>query len=105
VSRRLQRYHVRIAFVGSPEESFREIVGDFQEQLDLRLHLGNPRVHWHPERQQMMVEIDSAVDATRFSVEQGANAVAEEVTEAVFAVLGDFERFRVEIVEINELPD
>jgi hypothetical protein len=85
-----------LAIIGSPVSVMRAAVDDLQEELGARTHLENPRVAWHDERTWISVIIDeSAFDAL-----SAGEVLAEEVFEAFTAVVGNFEYFRVEVIEV-----
>jgi hypothetical protein len=92
---------VSLAVIIDPPEEARRLVPDLQEELDARPHLTNPRVWWDGNTQRTHVEVIDKSDDMAIST----SGVAEEIFEAVAAVMLDFETMRVEIVETRLYND
>ena len=99
--RSLPWFSVRLALVGSPLEAMQAVVADLQEELQMRPHLGNPRVVWDDRERHVRVEVDSeGLDA-----QQAADLVAEEILEVVAALLHEFDRVRVDVLHVQHRND
>jgi hypothetical protein len=94
MSREPRWFTVRLALVGSPMDVMRAVVSDLREELGMRPHLKDPRVLWDDQEEHVLVDVDTE----EFDPDRAAATIAEEVFEATMAVLGEFERFRVDIL-------
>ena len=93
-------FFVRAVLVGSPEAVMRAAVPDLQKELEARSSLGEPRVTWDDDRRRVAVEVDNEAA----TAEQAWGGVYDEIFEAACAVVGDFERLRVEILSVTPRP-
>ncbi len=97
----MQQFAIRLAVIIRPGEEARRLLPDLQEELNMRPHLLNPRVLWDPDTQRVIVEI---ID-TDSDYKRSADGMAEEVWEAVAAVMEEFETMRVEVISALPVPD
>jgi len=89
-----QRFFIELAVVGSPSAVMQAAVPALQEEIDQRDYLRAGQVYWDTDTQRVIVDIeDQGHDS-----QQVARIMAEELFEITAAVLGDFERFHVDIV-------
>ena len=96
----VQWFQVRAALLGSPTSVIESAVPDLQEELEARTYLRNPRITWDSNADRAIVEVEDEAPTP-----QGAGgSVYDEIFESACAVLGDFEFFRVEILNITADP-
>jgi hypothetical protein len=93
----MQRFLVRAALTGSPETVIQAALPDLQEELEARPYLKNPRVTWDSDSHCVIVEVEDEAP----TAQQARGGVYDEVFESACAVVGDFERLRVEILSVT----
>jgi hypothetical protein len=93
------RFFVAAALVGSPTDAIQRALPDLLEELEARAYLDEPRVSWDADARQAIVELQYDAQTAR----QAGGAVHDEVFESAVAVIPEFERIRVEILEVR--PD
>jgi hypothetical protein len=87
-------FQVRLAVIVEPEQAGHDALPDLQEELNQRPHWKHPRTTWDARHGYILVEIMEE----QLGVDVAATIYAEEVLEVMSAVVGKFERVRVEIM-------
>ena len=97
MSAKLSWFTVRLALLGVPGQYADEAVRDLQNELEMRPHLRNPQISWKSETRQAIIQVDNEA----LSPESAAEGMAEELLEVAVAVLKEFKRIRVEILDVR----
>lgn len=96
----MQWFQVRVALLGSPPSEIESGVPDLRDELGARSYMRNPRVTWDSDADRVIVEVE--VESP--TPQAAGGGVHDEVFESACAVLGDFEFFRVEILNVTARP-
>ena len=94
---KLNRFTVRLAIAGIYKEHASEAVQNIEGELKMRPHLRNPQVSWESKMQQAIVQVDNE----DISPESAAESMAEELLEVAVAVLREFKRIQVNILDVH----
>jgi len=90
-------FAIRLAVVGAPSHVIQAAVPDLQEELCQRDYLRSPRVAWDPHLQRTIVDVEDR----GYDPQRTAEGMAEEVFEITTGVLGDFESFHIDILDVR----
>jgi hypothetical protein len=93
----MPRFLVRAALTGCPEAVIQAAMPDLQEQLAARPYLKNLRVTWNSDSRCIIVEVEDEAP----TAQRARGGVYDEVFESACAVIGNFDRLRVEILGVT----
>jgi hypothetical protein len=99
VSSRLDWYTVRLSVSGLLETEASQTVRYLKDELKMRQHLRNPQVSWDKRTRRALVQ----VDAEGLNPEMVGNQIAEELLEAVSAiVVTQIENLHVDVLNVAQ---
>jgi len=90
-------FALRLAVVGAPSHVIQAVVPDLREELRQRDYLRAPRVAWDPQTQWTIVDVEDQ----GYDPQRTAEDMAEELFEITASVLGDFESFHIDILDVR----
>jgi hypothetical protein len=93
----LRWFTVRLALSGIYEKDALEAVQDLQDELNMRPHLRNSKVFWETGTRRAIIQVDDE----DLDSESAADGMAEEVLEVASAVLREFKRIHIEILDVR----
>jgi len=90
-------FWIRLALVGSPHDVIQASIHELIQEISYRDYLKIHRVYWEADTQRVILEVeDQGHDS-----EQTAKNVAEEIFEISAGTLGDYEKFRIDILDVQ----
>lgn len=93
--RQIHWFELHLAIAGVFSENTSEIVKDLQDELGMRPHLRNPKVHWEPEINKVTVQVD--IEGLTYN--SASKQMAEELFEVACAVLSEIDGMSIEIMD------